>query len=179
MGASQLPQATPSGTTGLAAGTSFPGSPATNTQFFRTDRGLAYYWDGTRWLTMHLYAQSFSQNGVVLPTSVADVYHQIVPWVDYDQWLVDYHLHIRVATTNNGTNFWSALLRKVDLTAAAVTTISTLTTAAEAPNNFVRLKAPINALLGTTWTRIDVSYTKTGSPGTMSSAPMLTYRLVG
>ena len=37
------------------AGSSFPGSKATNDRYYRTDLGLEFYWDGTRWLTTTLY----------------------------------------------------------------------------------------------------------------------------
>ena len=41
---------------GIATGTSFPGGPSTNDLFYRTDRALLYYYDGTRWLTLNEYS---------------------------------------------------------------------------------------------------------------------------
>ncbi len=39
-------------------GTVFPPTPATSDVFFRTDRGVLYYYDGTRWLSVEEYALS-------------------------------------------------------------------------------------------------------------------------
>lgn len=50
-----------SGGGGTAAGTVFPGSPASGERFFRTDRGIEYFWDGTRWLSTTLYEGQPSQ----------------------------------------------------------------------------------------------------------------------
>src|ERR1700754_4638544 len=36
-------------------GTSFPVSPATGDVFYRTDRHIEYYYDGTRWLSTQLF----------------------------------------------------------------------------------------------------------------------------
>lgn len=41
------------------AGTAFPSSPAPGQRFFRSDRGLEYYWDGTRWLSTQLFTYQF------------------------------------------------------------------------------------------------------------------------
>jgi hypothetical protein len=42
-------------------GTSFPASPATNDRFFRTDYGLEFYYDGTRWVSTQLFTKNSSQ----------------------------------------------------------------------------------------------------------------------
>jgi hypothetical protein len=38
----------------VASGNSFPGSPNLYDRFYRTDRGIDYYYDGARWLSMPL-----------------------------------------------------------------------------------------------------------------------------
>lgn len=43
------------GLTALENGTSFPVSPSTDQRYYRTDRNLEYFYDGTRWLTVTLF----------------------------------------------------------------------------------------------------------------------------
>ena len=40
------------------AGTSFPASKATGDRYFRTDLGMEFYWDGTRWVTTQVLTLS-------------------------------------------------------------------------------------------------------------------------
>lgn len=43
------------GVDGTACGTAFPGSPTTDDRFYRTDRRIEYFYDGTRWLSTQIH----------------------------------------------------------------------------------------------------------------------------
>lgn len=47
-----MPLFSPTYSTGVPSGAAFPTSPATNDFFHRTDRGITYYYDGTRWVSV-------------------------------------------------------------------------------------------------------------------------------
>jgi hypothetical protein len=47
------------------SGTSFPSAPITNQRFYRTDHGMGYYWDGTRWLCVCPHTLMSSKAGTL------------------------------------------------------------------------------------------------------------------
>lgn len=57
------------GSGGYDEGSSFPGSPATGDKFYRTDRNILYFYDGTRWLTVDEKPLTFPTTGAVLSAS--------------------------------------------------------------------------------------------------------------
>jgi hypothetical protein len=168
----------------VEVGTSFPGGPATNDLCWRTDRGLLYYYDGTRWLTVQKLHQTMAfiaETAEALPfTTTHSPFRLVHPTGgEFDIWMVDFIWMSRVATTNDGTKFWVATLSKFD-TAASMTTIVAPDTSADTAGQFVKHRTTIGALLGTSPTGLDLTMTKTSTPGnlTMLNA-MLSYRLVG
>lgn len=163
---------------GYAEGTSFPGSPSTNDKYYRTDRNLLYYYDGTRWLTTTLYAQVIESQRAVTPLSTNNFFESTVWTEDYDQYIVDFRATAYVVTTNNGSNYWDIKLMKLD-GASAATLITTASTSAASANTWTRLKQTVGALLGTGMDGLEIAMEKTGGPGTMYVSAMVTYRLVG
>lgn len=161
----------------LARGTSFPVSPATNDRFFRTDRGLEYFYDGTRWLTTYLYCQPFAGQRALLPVSAAASVNAPVWTDDYDQYVVDLRISVHIVTTNDGSNYWSLRMDKID--GGTNTMIVTVTSSALGPNVWARLRVSVNALLGTVTDALDITASKVGTPGNLYFVPMVTYRLVG
>lgn len=162
-------------------GTSFPGSPATNDRFFRTDRGILYYYDGTRWLSVTLYSQPLSVGDAVLPiTANGTPLRMATMGSFYDWYLVDLFTTLRPITTNDGSNFWTAALRKFQINTTN-TTIVTVSTAAYTASDWTSARTAINALMnnGTTHNMLDLNCNKTGAPGNLYAMASITYRLVG
>lgn len=165
---------------GLSAGTSFPGSPATNDRYFRTDRGLVYYYDGTRWVTETLYhlPLSGSDRGISTITANQAHYSSATMWEDlYDAYLVDYCWQVNIATTNNASNYWSWELQKLEATATTGTVIVTPTSAALS-TGWSSGRTAINAVhtdIGSLRNNVN----KTGTPGAFAGMFAVTYRLVG
>lgn len=161
---------------GIASGTSFPGSPATNDLFYRTDRAIAYYYDGTRWLCICPHTLDIgSTAGAITADSTSG---RTPLWTnDYDMWLVAARWSTHVDTTNSGSHYWILTVTKRD--GASASTIVTANTSADSANVYVTHETTIGALLGTAQDIISTTFTKNGSPGALSFASMLEYRLVG
>lgn len=165
-------------------GTAFPGTPATNTRFFRTDRSIEYFYNGTRWLSTQIFNEALPRGDVgPLPyaATAAAAERLAAPWAGvYDLWLEQFQLvfYITAGTALSGSHKWDSVLVKMTA-AAAQTTLATVTIDSGAVNTFRIGLVAINALLGTTHLNFMLSHTKTGTPGTIHSLPRLVYRLVG
>jgi len=161
------------------AGTSFPVSPTTNDQFFRTDRGLLYYWDGTRWLTVQVYKKSlipktlpdYTANGTFLYAVAEDA---------TNFWVTDAVILSRISTAGDASNYWTFDLQSIDNTGGGVVaTLATRNTQADS-TVFHDNRVTIGALFGTAATWMILKGTKTGAPGNIQWLTCeVNYRLVG
>jgi hypothetical protein len=145
-----------SGSSGYAEGTSFPGSPANNDKYFRTDRDLLYFYDGTRWLTVHEY----------------DVRQD--DGMDLTRWNI-------VTFQTNGTpasNFRTVAFTR--LTGAnAATDVASFATSSDTASNWVNHDQAINAVLDSSARSIRTVATETGTVTGFIAAQSLSYRLIG
>jgi hypothetical protein len=171
---------------GYDEGTSFPVSPSADDKFYRTDRNLLYFYDGTRWLTTQVFLIQFKHedSGFTWPLSASSVtvHRAVLPFGDdYDVYLLDWHFMSSVNTTNNGSAFWTATVKKFNSAGGGDTTIATMSTGAgpDAAGSFYNKKVAINALMGA-FKGLYTDATKTGAPGTFRfNGGHLTCRLVG
>jgi hypothetical protein len=166
---------TGSGASGVPSGTSFPGSPATNDIYFRTDRGLLYYYNGTRWLTVDLYRQEIAGQTALTPFSANATLYAALWAAQYDVWMVDLITNSAVLTTNDGSHFWTIALTR----GPSGTALASYTTAADTLGVNVGHRVSIGALTGTSDTYFAVDATKTSTPGNLYLQAAVTYRLVG
>lgn len=58
---------------GADSGTSFPSSPTTGRRRFRTDLGLEFFFDGTRWLSSELFVATDSASDGLVPFSTTPI----------------------------------------------------------------------------------------------------------
>jgi len=163
---------------GVSAGTSFPGSPATNDMYFRTDRSLLYFYDGTRWLTVQEY---------IVPISVQDLLQgsvttspQTLGYVQLDNGTYDLYVtriacSTTILTTNSGSAYWTMDFKRNP----SATSLGSFNTSADTANTNTRHNVTVNALVGTSDRYINVTATKTGSPGAPYVISDLIYRMVG
>lgn len=159
---------------GVASGTSFPGSPANNDLFYRTDRDLLYFYDGTRWLTVTLYTQTFGAwNGL---TGVAGTDYYAPVNQDYDMWLVDLLASMEHTTSASGNYFTATLYSKDGSTLSSA--IAAVNGNGNANNTMTRERAAINAALATGADALLIIMSETGT-ATLFGSAMLTYRLIG
>lgn len=159
-----------SGGGGIDSGTAFPGFPATNDVFYRTDRSLLYFYNGTHWLTLSQYIIPLSAY-VALPqarnVNTTGLLGGIPALqIQYDFWMETFEWVTFIQTTNSATIFWNVLLEKVALNTTR-TTIVAPTTAADAPNTQVHHSTSVGALLGQAHEALEVSVTKTNLPGNL------------
>jgi hypothetical protein len=96
-------------------GTVFPTAPLTNDRYFRTDRGIEYFYDGTRWLSVHLYRETLSLGDALTPLSASPVNAgRMASWAgDYDLYLVKYYLAAHIVTTNSTASFWTLAMKNL------------------------------------------------------------------
>lgn len=165
---------TPAGA-GVSSGTSNPGSPSTGDLFFRTDLGLLIYYDGTRWLTVHLYHMSIGRNFTDMSATSVGNFGASVGGA-YDLWIEDILFSSRVQTTNDATHRWTLEVYRSNVTGAD-TSIASRSTSADgtAKKNAV---VAVDALAGTDLVWLYTFGTKTNSPGVLQVAATVTYRLV-
>lgn len=171
------------GGSGVSSGTSNPGSPSDGDLFYRTDLDLLirYRSSGTRWVTADLYRETMGVGDNLQPFSAGggQAAARWSPWfTTWDLWLETLYTSTYVATTNNGSNYWTAALVKYTA-AAAATTIVSPNTSADTASNFVTKATSIGAALGTTNKHLTLELTKTaGAPGNIYCVAAIAYRLI-
>ncbi len=161
-------------------GTSFPGSPSTGDRFFRTDRILEYYYDGTRWLSTQLFRQSFTNSESANPTTTSGSVMGAWPVTQGDNgiWIVSFQTTSLVLTTNDGTKYWNF---SIDwrTQANANTVLVTANTSADTATNWYDKTLAVGALLDSTARYVHLLVTKTSTPGSLYVQPCILYRYVG
>lgn len=168
---------------GISSGTSFPGSPSTNDLFFRTDRSLIYFYNGTRWLTISQYTFPLSLNGAIANKTVSTVTVAVgAPALcpTYDFWVDTFEASTYVNSGNTGSAYWDVVLTKYQsLVQSTVATIST-GTAPDANNVIQAHQVAVGALLGTTTDAMVIDVVKVSTPGAFQLfSGTMTGRLVG
>jgi len=164
---------------GIASGTSFPGSPASNDIYYRTDRDILYFYDGTRWMTVSEYTlpmfDVILQNGIAANTEIArggfdGTYDAYVTSVEFDS---------QVITTNDGSKFWTLKVSKYTPTSVE-TSLASQATSGDTVNNWVYHTVAVNAVVDrTTHTMVNFQVAKTSTPGNIYAHATIKYRLVG
>ena len=153
-----------------------PGSPATNDRVFRTDLGLEFYWDGTRWVSSTLFTLLFTPTDSFFPITTGGSGRACTWDTVYGLWLVSLYSTTYVGTTNNGSNYWTVSV-KGEITSTAY---GSFTTAADTAGVYTGHSVALNQLAGSTELAITATYAKTaGSPGGIYGPCVLTYRLIG
>ena len=164
---------------GPQEGTSFPANPSNGQRFRRTDLKLdCTYYTGIGWLTDNIYEMPLYSLGLVTQTSINANFGYYTPPDGYGVYLLDWYGSTSVATTNNGSNYWTITLYW-RTTGGVATALTSFTTAADS-TGFTKHTVPINAVLDPTTTNMYYSNTaKTGSPGNITPVmPSITYRKI-
>lgn len=158
-------------------GTAFPASPAAGDRFFRTDLGWQCYYDGTRWLTVHedmipvQALATFAGPGTVGGTITA-------LRTDYAPYFTRVEMTTAVATTNNGTNYWTVELIGVDLPFTTVSVISNPNTSADAMGVRVNHAAAAGAPAPSNRQFVRGRFTTMGAPGALEVTISAWHRLI-
>lgn len=162
------------------SGTSFPGAAAADDRYYRSDRNIEYFYDGTRWLSVKVYRGA---EGVLVAstTTSGQVVVRFAPWhTTYDLWLESLYSALYVATTNTGSAYWTVAFVKYQSNFSTSSTAGSVNTSANSANVVVTAETAIGALFDpSTYKMAQIEATKTGSPGALSIACAVSYRLVG
>lgn len=172
-------------------GTSFPSSPSSGDTFFRTDRGIEYYYDGTRWLSVNDYTATL----VILPIDTYPITAASSPntclrsprpepdtTYIYVTDLLVYHF---TATTFNASNFWSVQLsRSTTSGSSTIGSGTSLWQTGRSPGTTYTDSIPsvIGTVLDNTApvAAFFITWTKTGTPGNCSPITgFLKYKKIG
>ena len=154
-----------------------PTANATDDLWYETDTNILWYWNGTYWLTVQTFQFQGTADGIGAGATLCYAWPQALTAIAANVYLMDLVTSYYVATTNNGTNYWTTTLRRraADNT---ITNISSLNTSANAVNNFVTQSVAVNTHLNlTTGIKIlDISTSITLVPGTLNGSAVFTYK---
>jgi len=162
------------------AGTSFPGSKATGDRYWRTDLGMEFYWDGTRWVSTTLYRETMAAPAVATPMVATGPIGRSAIWhTEYDLWIVKLYTALYPATTNDGSKYWTLdLNKKTDIDGA--TSIAQVSTAAYTVNLWTTAATAVGAaVVQGTYHEMDLFADRVGATGALYFAAAMTYRLIG
>lgn len=163
---------------GVSAGTAFPGSPATDALFHRTDHDLIYTYDGTRWVTVNQYTMHVTTRTLTGLTTTSNMGTMPTLGSTADMWVEGFRCHTFVASTNSGTHYWTLELKKIEANNTK-TTIGSIATNADTVNTWtVHLDTINEVVAGATYIALEVQATVTGSPGALFPGFEVTYRRI-
>jgi hypothetical protein len=168
-----VPTQISNGGSGVVSGSSFPGGPASGDRFYRTDRNIDYYYDGTSWLSTEIFLCQFDRgNGAALSVTTPSLARQVNSWADlYDIYALEGVFSAFISTTGN----WTLTISHV----TGVTTTSfvsgTLSTAAA----WSSVRTAINAVLAKNLVEFEASVTENSGASTIVPCLGFTYRLIG
>jgi len=160
-------------------GTSFPGSKATGDRFWRSDLGLEFYWDGTRWLSVELFEMRWGMQPwgtISVDTIIAGL---PLPGFTTGIYLVDQFLTANVATTNDGSHYWKAEVHTQQTANGADAVVTpTLDTSTLTAGGWYGVSGAIGAVSAGP-ILIYLKMAKVSTPGAAYYAYLLRYRLIG
>jgi len=168
----------------VTVGAAMPGGPATNDRCYRTDLGMEFYYDGTRWLSSTLLTASSGVFDAFQPYAATTTTERIGSTIglaagNSDVWLEDSitSFFISGGTALGASHKWVITGTKNPGAAALATTIATI--ASGASSVWRQEIVAHNALLTAgTYFNVDLTHTKTGTPGTFRGQVTFTYRIV-
>lgn len=151
------------------SGTAFP-TAATGDRYWRTDLGLEFYYDGTRWLSETIFdGDGFGAVSSSIQFGFAPLWHS-----EYAVWLLDLYTVSRVNTTNNGSNYYNIYIQGEVTT----TVYGETTTSADSANAWVSHVDALDQAAGSTERLVNFTVFKNGTPGAIDVRARFTYRLI-
>lgn len=156
---------------GPQQGTAFPGSPAAQDRFFRTDLLLDCVYDGTRWLSQNEYLATMIPEAL-LPYTTSIYVARGALRGDISVYLTKFRAPTLVVAPNNGSNYWTVKV----LDASGAVTLAQISTAATTAGVWTAGNVTVNTVDADIM--FNVTVTKTGAPGALYAPVGLYYRLI-
>lgn len=162
-------------------GSSFPSSPSTNDVFFRTDQGLLYFYDGTRWLSVEEYAiplGAYSKLPATLSTATETVIQMArCPTNAGAQiYVTRWSSAVWISATNSGSHYWNIGIGNTAGTNFASYNTNAMSASSGWNNNDVTVNQVRTPSTDKNWS---VNVTKTGSPSGINTLNTIHYRIIG
>jgi hypothetical protein len=165
--------ATVGGSQTVNIGTVFPSSPAPWDRFFRTDMGMEFYWDGSRWLSSQLYTVPLVSDLVFPLTTTGTFRSNLVPPVAGVTGLLLVSLTCAFYVATGGTALgashnWVGTLSAYGPSGTTSGTIAALLRIDSGALNDWRSFAavPVN-YVASPYAQLQLSFVKTGTPGNL------------
>ena len=170
-------------------GTSFPAVKATGDRYFRTDLGMEFYYDGTRWLSTQLFTSTSNvetSSGsfyIVLSATQASAMRCPLPVMPGSDIYIDKVSMVGYVSSGgsalSGSHKWTATFNKIDATNTA-TSLGTAALDSGNSQNWRYMTLTVGAVLGGTYTHLRLDMAKAGTPGDLNITGGLTatYRVV-
>lgn len=157
-----------------------PASPTADDLWYETDTNIWWFWNGTYWLSCNMFEVRKNFTGVTGITNLS-IMPQNDQAVAYDFFLVDLGMVTYVATTNDGSNYWTVSLQRTDASEGTLVTLGSMTTASDAINTWVQEKLALDTFLDTSALGGDLTTLRfraalTSTPGALTADVVLTYR---
>lgn len=161
------------------AGTANPGAPLplAGVQGYRSDLGWRVNGNNTGYVTQHEYVQVVSALTTANATSPQST-PSVPVRADYAIQVHRVVIHYRVATTNNGSNYWTIALQGLDAAETTSTTIHSISTASATAGTKTKADAPPTIASPTYREAVRLFAQKTGSPGALEISATVYYKLI-
>lgn len=160
----------------------FPSSPTTGDRFFRTDRAIEYYYDGSQWLSVHLMACHMSTSAILQGTNGSGTLTRQVASLPVNFatcYMVSAEVDAFVVSPNDGTRYYDLSLFSENI-GGGTTVFGTGTTQSLAAGAHLRIPITISNPVITVAAFVNLSATRVGStPGASYFVANFTYRLIG
>lgn len=160
-----------------ASGTSFPGSPATGATFYRTDRNIDYYYDGTRWLSRSQHRIALGSQRALFPVSATGIILDgTTPFTEdgVAHWLEKIAINTNVGTLNNASNKWTLQVQSGGGTNIG----AAFDTGGDTTGVWTAHLVSSGSVFGSATISVNIT-TKTGTPGGIFVTAYAVFRLVG
>jgi hypothetical protein len=179
----------------LAGGTAFPGSPGTAERYFRTDLGMDFYYDGTRWLSTQVLtirtsayvAATAGGNATgdlrINQASTGEGGRHQAPGAEgaSDIYLVRHRVVFQVqggGSALSASHKWVGTLVGYDASVGATGTVATTTIDSGSSSVFRESTVSIGAARVANTLFYILTWTKTGTPGDLVADSVLSYRII-
>lgn len=172
-----VPATLAAGLDGTASGTSFPGSPSSGAQYYRTDRNIRYFYDGTRWLSEQLFTLTMAMQDQIAPINANTSYFTPNPhWGLFDIYVME-GIITSLNTATTASNYFTHQFHALD-GVGSTNLGSTISGQGDTQNSWIAHSVTINAVVASTVDTLRVLNTESGSASCYFGA-VLRYRLVG
>jgi hypothetical protein len=163
-------------------GTAFPGTPSfTGQRFFRSDRGIEYYYDGTRWLSTTIYTLPVAvQDATFLnPVSATGTFRTVSPFANlYDIYVERVFTESYLTSATTSSNYFTIQFSNSTAAAAGVNMGSSISLQNDTQNSWTHHQQTVNATVASTVNSFSMAFTRVGT-GTAYILGTVQFRLIG